>query len=143
LIITVVGNITGVLIAIFGPTILVSSIGLFINMAAISIQLELIACVITETVQEELRGGQIVIPHVIEGMGISLNGLFFFMLKDWQIFLATYILIPLLFSLWGLVFYMEETPFDLIINNTAEFSLAALKRIAVKNGRENEHKITL
>jgi hypothetical protein len=67
--------------------------------------------------------------------------------KDWQIFLATYILIPLLFSLWGLIFYMEETPFDLIINNTPEASLAALTRIAIKNGRENgrenEHKITL
>jgi hypothetical protein len=51
LITTIVGHITGVLIAIFGPTIFVSSIGLFINIAAISIQMEIILCIITETVQ--------------------------------------------------------------------------------------------
>lgn len=50
MIITVAINIIGLGITLFGGSLLVSSIGLFISFAACAIQLELIQCIIVETV---------------------------------------------------------------------------------------------
>lgn len=50
LIVTVVANIVGLGIALLGNTLLIASIGLFINFAAGAVQFEIIQCYIIETV---------------------------------------------------------------------------------------------
>jgi hypothetical protein len=50
IILTVIANLLGFLLAILGSTLFMSTIGLFINYAAKSIQMEVIICIITETV---------------------------------------------------------------------------------------------
>ena len=72
--------------------------------------------------------------YVFYSLGVTLNGVFFYWFKNWQ----TYYLILLpafVIVLLFLIFYIEETPFDLIINYTPEESLAVLKRIGVTNDR--------
>lgn len=76
------------------------------------------------------------------GLGVTLNGLFFYLLKNAITYII--ILVPILLVVLSiLVLYIEETPFDLIINSTPEKSLTVLEKIALANGKENEHKITL
>lgn len=68
------------------------------------------------------------------GIGVTFNGIFFYLLKNsmtYLLILITILVVVLLF----LLFYIEETPFDLIINSTPERSLAVLKKIALANGR--------
>jgi hypothetical protein len=47
-----------------------------------------------------------------------------------------------LFALFSLIFFIEETPFDLIINYTPEESLRALQKIATLNNK-NDHNLSL
>ena len=56
LILTTVANIVGLGMALVGQSMLISSIGLFVNFAAAAIQHEIIQCYIVETVSEEVRG---------------------------------------------------------------------------------------
>lgn len=79
---------------------------------------------------------------VFHGLGVTLNGLIFYLLKNGLIVIL--ILIPILVVLlMFIIFYIQETPYDLVISSTPEDSLAVLKKIAMHNNRENEHKITL
>lgn len=83
LILATVGNIVGLGTALAGQTMLVSSIGLLINFAAAAIQHDIIQCYIVETVSEEVRGEQITVTNIFFGLGVTLNGLFFYLLKNW------------------------------------------------------------
>lgn len=80
---TVVANIFGIILAICGPTMFMATIGLFINFAAKCIQIEVVACYITETVAEEIRGKYSMVVYIIFGAGVTLNGLFFKVMNSW------------------------------------------------------------
>jgi len=56
LIITVVANIAGIGLTIMSPTLFIAGIGLFINFAAKSIQIEVVTCYITETTSQNRQG---------------------------------------------------------------------------------------
>lgn len=117
LIFAVLANIIGLGTAVVGPTLLISSIGLFVNFASCAISLQILQCFIIETVSEDVRGQHLIITNIFYGLGVTLNGLFFYLLKDYQLYLL--ILVPIsLLLLMLLIFYIEETPFDLIINYT-------------------------
>jgi hypothetical protein len=139
---TVLVNISGLVIALVAPTLFTASVGLFINFAAKSIQMELIMCFITEAVAEIIRGKQTIFIYITFGSGATLNGLFFYAISNWEVVLVVCDLLPLLMGLAGLLFYIEETPFDLIINNTPEKSLESLKTIAARNDKP-DHDLTL
>lgn len=123
MILTVMANIMGLLLAMFGPTILLAAIGLFVNFAAKCIQIEVVVCFITEAVSEEIRGRYSMVIYILFGAGVSLNGLFFNIISSWQLVLIIYNMVPLILGFVGLLFYIEETPFDLIINYPPEKSL--------------------
>ena len=79
---------------------------------------------------------------LFHGLGVALNGLIFYLLKNAITVIFTNIPIYVVILLF-VIFYMQETPFDLIISSTAEQSLAGLKKIAAYNSRDNEHNITI
>ena len=56
LIMTVVASIAGLGTALLGQTLLIASIGLFVNSAATAIAMEMLQCYIVETVSEDVRG---------------------------------------------------------------------------------------
>jgi len=43
----------------------------------------------------------------------------------------------------GLVFYIKETPFDLIANYNPEYVCSVFEEIALVNGKQNDHGITV
>jgi hypothetical protein len=80
---TVLANIFGIILAIGGSTMFMATIGLFINFAAKCIQIEVVACFITETVAEEIRGKYSMVIYIVFGAGATLNGLFFKAIDSW------------------------------------------------------------
>lgn len=50
MILTVISNLIGLVIALLAPSLFVAAVGLFLNFAAKCIQMELIICFITEAV---------------------------------------------------------------------------------------------
>jgi hypothetical protein len=72
-------------------------------------------------------------------LGVTLNGFFFYLLGNWQLVLIFYLILPLLVGLFGLLLFIEETPFDVIVNYPPEHSFNILKMIASKNKCEEDH----
>jgi hypothetical protein len=82
------------------------------------------------------------IGYFFYGLGVTLNGAVFVLIKDWRIVLIVYQLLPFVIMICGYLFFIEETPFDAIIFSNAESSFEAFKRIASINGI-NDHGLTL
>jgi hypothetical protein len=123
---TVVAGMLGLGFTIMAPTIFLASIGLFVNYAARCIQMELIVCSITESVEEAVRGKHTMVVYILFSLGTTLNGLFFKLIPDWEVVVLLINIFPLAVCLAGLLLYIEETPFDLIINYSPEHSLKVL-----------------
>ena len=83
MILTVIVNIIGIILTICGSTIFMATIGLFINFAAKCIQIEVVVCLITESVAEEIRGKYSMVIYIIFGAGVTFNGLFFKAISSW------------------------------------------------------------
>lgn len=138
LVLTVIINIVGVVFTMFADTLFLAAIGLFLNFAAIYIQLEVIPCIITETVAEERCGKHIMIIYTMLGIGSTVNGVIFMLIQHWQLILLTYKVVPFVFMLIAVIFYIEETPFDSVVNYSPEESLLAFKRIAKINKKRED-----
>jgi MFS family permease len=123
---TVVAGMLGLGFTLLASSLYLAAIGLFITFAAVSVQIELIVCCVTESVDEEVRGRHTVMLYIFFSIGATFNGLFFKLIPNWEIVLFLTNIIPLAICLAGLLFYIEETPFDLIINNSPEHSLKVL-----------------
>ena len=83
LILAVIGSIVGLGTAILGQTLLIASIGLFVNGATTAIQMEMLTCYIVETVSEKLRGQHVMIICLFFALGVTINGIFFYVLMNW------------------------------------------------------------
>jgi hypothetical protein len=76
------------------------------------------------------------VMYILFGFGATLNGVVFMVLKDWQVILLVYQILPFLVMLVGIVYFIEETPFDSIVYCEPQETLRAFERIARINGRE-------
>jgi hypothetical protein len=56
-------------------------------------------------------------------LGFALNGLVFMIFKNWRTVIIVYEIIPFIFLLASLIFFIEETPFDSIVNYSPVESL--------------------
>jgi hypothetical protein len=74
--------------------------------------------------------------YLFFAFGVTLNGVIFMILKDWQVILLVYQILPFLVMLVGIVYFIEETPFDSIVHCEPQETLRAFERIARINGRE-------
>lgn len=72
---------------------------------------------------------------------MTINGPLFYLL-NWQIVLWIFMLLPAILCLCALVFFIEETPFDMITNLTAEEIYDSLMRVAAYN-RVTDHGLTV
>lgn len=50
------------------------------------------------------------------GLGVTLNGAVFKLIQDWRLLLLLYQFLPFVIFLFGIMFFIEETPFDSIVN---------------------------
>jgi uncharacterized membrane protein len=75
-------------------------------------------------------------------IGSLLNGVFFQMFA-WENVFWFYFIIPMVLIFFLLKVYVKETPFDLITNNMPEEAYRDLHWIAIQNGNEDKHLITI
>lgn len=106
MILTVAANLIGIVVTILAPTLFSAAIGLFLNFAAKCIQMEVIICFITEAVSEEIRGKHSIVIYILFALGVTLNGLLFYLIKSWQLVLVIYDILPLVLGMIGLLFYI-------------------------------------
>jgi len=76
-------------------------------------------------------------------LGVTFNGFFFYIFNSWQMVLLAYKMIPFVFILMGLIFHIEESPFDLVTNYDPQYSFSIFERIALLNGKSEYHGITV
>lgn len=130
-------------LTIFAPTLFIASIGLFINYGAKCIQNTIVICFITETVGEGRRGKDIMVVYFFYAIGVASNGLVFYVFRSWQLALFLYQIVPFIVIIIGVFMFIEETPFDLAVFCSPEQNLEALERIALRNGRQDSHGLSL
>ena len=83
------------------------------------------------------------VVYLFYALGVTFNGLIFMLIDSWQIVLLIYQILPFIVMVMGLVFYIKETPFDLITNYNPEYVCSVFEEIALVNGKQNDHGITV
>lgn len=78
------------------------------------------------------------IIYTMLGIGSTANGVIFMLIQHWEVILLTYKVLPFVVMLFGVIFYIEETPFDTVVNYSPEESLRAFKRVAKINNKREE-----
>jgi ABC-type Na+ efflux pump permease subunit len=87
-----------------------------------------------------MRGKHVMLGFIIYGLGVTFNGIFFMIIKDWRIVLFLYLFIPFVFMMCGLLFL--DGWMDSIVNYSPEESLMTFQRIALLNDKF-DHGLTL
>lgn len=82
------------------------------------------------------------IAYISYGLGVTFNGVIFHFISSWKLALLVYQILPFVLLILAFHFFVQETPFDLVIYGSAEEAYHGLLAIAEKNGKNN-HKITL
>jgi len=81
--------------------------------------------------------------YIFYALGVTFNGLIFMLIDSWQIVLLIYQILPFIVIMRGLIFYIKETPFDLVVNNNPEYVCSVFESIALVNRKQNDHGITV
>jgi hypothetical protein len=100
-------NIIGCSVAIFANSLMIASIGLFLNYAAKYVSTEIIPCIISDIVHEDHRGKQTMLIYIFFAVGVTLNGAVFLLISDWRMGLLLYQILPNAVALFVIVFYVR------------------------------------
>lgn len=106
IILSVIAGTLGLGFTIMAPSIFLASIGLFVNYTAKCIQMELIVCSVTESVEESVRGKHTMVIYIFFSLGTTLNGLYFKSIPNWEVVVLLANIFPLAVSLAGLLLYI-------------------------------------
>ena len=120
---TVIISTSGILLTLFSPSLPVASIGLFLNYACKCIQIEMIYCFITETVDQSKRGKHQLIIFMFEAFGSAMNGPIYYFVGSWKAFLIGMYIIPGLIILGFFLFFVKDTIFDSLMYHSPEETL--------------------
>lgn len=142
-IITTLASTIGILLSLFSVNLFMGSIGLFINFAAKGIQIQLIYCYITQTVEESKRGKYQTIIFMFEALGSALNGPVIYVLGNWKTFSMVMYVIPNIVVLFLLLFFIQQTVYDSMIYHSTDKTMAMVQNISFINGTTQNHCITL
>jgi MFS family permease len=92
-------------------------------------------CFSTEVVAEEWRISYINLLNVIYGLGMVIDALVFYYIKEWtQIYLYVFI-VPAVLTLVAVMAVIEKTPMDMLSSETETEVMARLQRIASINNK--------
>lgn len=125
---------------VFSPNMMLSVFGSFLIEAFTAVPLEFSFCFITETSSQTFRAQYVIYAFTSYSFGIAING-FLFYIMTWEKVLALCFTLEFV-GLLVIIFYIEETPFDLFNNPSPEETYSALLKIADKNG-VTDHGLTL
>ena len=106
-VITTLVSTIGIVLSLLSVNLFMGSIGLFINFAAKGIQIELIYCYITETVEESKRAKYQTVIFMFEALGSALNGPVIYVLGNWKTFSLVMYVIPNIIVMFLLFFFIQ------------------------------------
>ena len=117
------GVVVGLVIAIFCQSLLMAGIGLFIASVGVQNAFNICFYFISETVSEEFREKASVAIQLFYGLGVLLNVLWYFMVKDWQMIFVLFYFLPAVASVIGIVIIVRDTPICLVMRNSPSKAL--------------------
>lgn len=113
-----------------------------VNYAFQSILISFITLFITESLLVEERGKHTLIAFIFYSVGCILNGILF-KIASWEHVICFYFIVPLISIFILLMIYIKDPPFDMVIHFHPEKAHEYLHWIAVQNGNEDSHSITV
>jgi MFS family permease len=113
----------GLVIAIFCQDLVMAGIGLFIASVGIQNAFNICFYFISETVSEEFREKASVAIQLFYGLGVLLNVLWYFWIKDWQMIFVLFYFIPAVACVIGVVIIVRDTPICLVMRNSPSKAL--------------------
>jgi hypothetical protein len=77
-----------------------------------------------------------VVCQIFYGVGVMMDILLYWLIKDWQIVLGLGFLLPGVVAFVVLSIFVKDTPSCLVLRNSSEKALKDFKQIAKMNGIE-------
>ena len=112
-------SLIGLLLAMLKINLTMVSVGLFITNVGIMPCYYVSFPLLSEQVSEEYRSKLTVVFQVMYSLGVIGNVLWTFLFNNWVSTLLFFYVLPFVFLILGLLFFVVDTPFSLITNNTA------------------------
>ena len=110
MIICMSGVVIGLVIAIFCQSLMMAGIGLFVASVGVQNAFNICFYFIAETVSEDFREKASVAIQLFYGLGVLLNVLWYYWIKDWQMIFVLFYFLPAVASVLGVVFIVRDTP---------------------------------
>jgi MFS family permease len=123
MIICMSGVVIGLVIAIFCQSLMMAGIGLFIASVGVQNAFNICFYFIAETVSEDFREKASVAIQLFYGLGVLLNVIWYYWIKDWQMIFVLFYFLPAVASVLGVVFIVRDTPICLVMRNSPSKAL--------------------
>ena len=124
MILSLITSVLGLLLCLIHSPIIVV-IGVFLYGAGLDISYSCMYTLITEFFAENDRGFFYNIISLSFATGILLNALVFYFIDNWRIISITFFILPIVVAILGFVFWVEDTPIELVAYKKPEDILAA------------------
>lgn len=126
-------HVLGMALTVFCANVYMAAAGLFL--AAFGISNAYIICFyfILEVVADEWREKMSVMCQTFYGVGVMLDILWYWWIRDWQIILGACYLLPALAAFLIMTLLVEDTPSCLVLRNSSEKALRAFLAMARMN----------
>lgn len=123
MIICMTGVVIGLVITIFCESLVTAGIGLFIASVGVQNAFNICFYFISQTVSEDFREKASVAIQLFYGLGVLLNVLWYFWIKDWQMIFVLFYFLPAVASTIGIVIIVRDTPICLVMRNSPSKAL--------------------
>jgi MFS family permease len=123
MIICMSGVVIGLVIAIFCESLVMAGVGLFIASVGVQNAFNICFYFISETVSEDFREKASVAIQLFYGLGVLLNVVWYYWIKDWQMIFVLFYFLPAVASTLGVVIIVRDTPICLVMRNSPSKAL--------------------
>ena len=123
MIICMSGVVIGLVIAIFCQSLAMAGAGLFIASVGVQNAFNICFYFISETVSEDFREKASVAIQLFYGLGVLLNVIWYYWIKDWQMIFVLFYFLPAVVSVLGVVIIVRDTPICLVMRNSPSKAL--------------------
>lgn len=125
----------GMGLMVWRGTLISGGAGMFCSVFGSNISLNLIYTIPTETVSPRHRSNFSIMIMVTYALGGLLNVLWFYLFRDFRSVLLFCDLVPGLFVIAALIFFIKDLPMCMITKSTPEKTLRTLEFIAKMNSK--------
>ena len=128
-------SIVGMTITLLSETLLMATIGLFLNFVSRGMMNGIGFGFMSEVTSENIRVKYNNWGYMGCGVGGALIGLVYWVVRPWEVAFALYQLLPMVALLALVLFVVVDTPFDAVTKGTPAEALRQFQKIARINGQ--------